>query len=587
MELFLENFIKLQTRVRAKDVAAAFRLAIEEAKKQKEPVTLVLPKNQLLHVFKDRCAVRTFPMSNTDSIDHVKKSFGILLEDMENVTIDGQGAKILFHGDLCAIGVVRCKNITLKDFSWDFSCPTTSQMTVVDSTPHTVTFEPAKGCPVEIEGRNAVWIGEQSPYTGARYYVEKNNHKSYHTVAYSKKAGTVCRCSFHEFPFQRIRRIESISSKQFKVHYFGWAPKIWRQKGMIAELCASKERPTAGAFFWESENLQVENLTVHYMHGFGWLSQMCKDIRFSHCQFVPNEEDGRYCTSYADLIHMSGVGGHVEIEKCTFSHAHDDPINIHGTFTRVEKRIDAHTATLRYVHQQQGGFRQFHEGDEVLFYRRDDLSPLGQAEKAYTVVASSAPLEDGNDAKTMTVTFKEALPDELFQSILGEPAFVAENVTYTPSVHIADCVFRHIPTRAILCTTRKKVCIERNFFDNIAMAAIFISNDSNEWYESGPVRDMTIRQNEFYIRPSAQKEWKDTPAIYVHPVVKSKSLPKVPVHQNIRILDNVIHLFHDKAFVLESVDGLTISGNTVIEEEPLKKPYYKISACAHVDSDLT
>ena len=43
------------------------------------------------------------------------------------------------------------------------------------------------------------------------------------------------------------------------------------------------------------------------------------------------------------------------IENCVFGHAHDDPISLHGTFTRVE-RLDARTLTLRYIHKQQGEF---------------------------------------------------------------------------------------------------------------------------------------------------------------------------------------------------------------------------------------
>lgn len=585
MELYLETFIKEDEISKSGDCARAFQAAFQAAKEAKEPCTLFLPKNSELHIYKDFCPTRVYHTSNTDSTEYPKKTFGLLLEGLEDFTLDGQDAKLIFHGDLCAIGVVHSKNIVLKNFSWDFQNPTTSQITVKSHTATTVTFEVAKGCTFEIEGNRIKWICGKSPYTGLPYYVQYNNHKSWATVSFDPKTGIQRRRSFTEFPFQRIRRIEPVSAKCFKICYFGFVPRVWQQEGMVAQLCASKKRPTAGAFFWESENILVSDVTVHYMHGFGWLTQMCKDVTYSGCRFIPNEE-GRYCTSYADLIHVSGASGKILIENCEFSHAHDDPINIHGTFTRLEKRLDAHTAVLSYIHKQQGGFPQFHVGDEVVFYQRDTLAPLQDKEEIYTVTYAGIPGKDGNDMKSMTVQFDKELPQMLTETIGNEPRYVAENITYTPEVTIRDCVFRHIPTRGILCTTRKKVVIERNFFDNLAMACIFISNDSNEWYESGPVRDMTIRNNEFYIRETGQREWKDAPAVYVHPVVKGNKLPKTPVHQNITIEKNVVHLFHDKAFVIESVDGLTLHHNTIIKENPIHKPIYAINGCTHVESDL-
>ena len=585
MELYLEDFIKQDTISKGGDTELAFIAALAVAKQATSPVTLFLPRNEEVHIYKEFCPVREYHTSNTDSTDFPKKFFGILLEDLENFTLDGQGAKLVFHGDMCAIAAVRCKNLTLKHFSWDFASPTTSQITVQTSTPCSVTFEVAKGCTYDVKGNRLRWICGTSPYTDEPYYVQYNNHESWATVTFDPNTGIQRRRKFTEFPFQRIRRIDPISAKRFKICYYGFTPRVWRQKGLVAQLCASKVRPTAGAFFWESENIRVEQVTVHYMHGFGWLTQMCKDVTYTNCRFVP-DEDGRYCTSYADLIHVSGAGGKICIENCEFSHAHDDPINIHGTFTRLSERVDEKTAILSYVHKQQGGFPQFHVGDEVLFYQRDTLAPLDGKEEIYTVTYAGAPGADGNDLKSMTVGFDKPLPEAVFQKIGGEPRYVAENVTYTPEVAIRDCVFRHIPTRGILCTTRKKVVIERNFFDDLAMACIFISNDSDEWYESGPVRDMTIRGNEFYIKKTGQTEWKDTPAVYVHPVVKGKKLPKQPVHQNITIENNIIHLFHDKAFVIESVDGLTLRHNTILLEEPQKKPLYSIAGCTHVQSDL-
>jgi len=69
---------------------------------------------------------------------------------------------------------------------------------------------------------------------------------------------------------------------------------------------------------------------------------------------MPRSETGRICTSYADLLHVSGAKGKILIEDCNFSQALDDPINIHGTFTRVEEKLDDYTLKLRYMESQRG-----------------------------------------------------------------------------------------------------------------------------------------------------------------------------------------------------------------------------------------
>lgn len=574
-----QNFID-----KSGDCTKAIIKALQDIKKSDEECTLSFNKDTY-HIYKDFCEVREYHTSNTDSVDYPQKTIGFLIENQKNLTIDGNGCEFIFHGDIMAFAVVKSRNIKLLNFSWDMAEPTVTQFTTVSSRGNTISYSIPETCPFEIQGKKIKWICGISPYTQKPYYTAKNYHEAWCVVGYNPENGIKLRYSFVNTPFSHIRRIKKTGENSIDIKYWFKAPNSWSKPGMSCEMCSSKHRPTAGAFIWESENVTAEKITVHYLHGFGWLTQMSRDVSFLNCRFEPNNK-GNTCVSYADLIHVSGAAGKINIDGCYFSHAHDDPINIHGTFTRAEKLIDKNTLVLKYAHRQQGGFPQFHMGDEVVFYSRDTLSPLCGEEKIYTVKKAGLPGGDGNDMKSMTVVFNEDLPDEIMQKICNEPKYVAENITYTPEVTITNCNFDHIPTRGILCTTRKKVLIENNHFDHIAMACIFISNDSYEWYESGPVRDVTIRNNEFYIRESGQNEWKDAPAVYVHPVTKGKKIPKEPVHKNITIEDNTIHLFHDKAFVIESVENLILKNNKIISGVSNSEKLYEFKMCKNIVSDL-
>lgn len=332
----------------------------------------------------------------------------------------------------------------------------------------------------------------------------------------------------------------------------------------------------------------AENIDVHYLSGFGWLTQMCKNVEFKGVDFLPRYGSGKYTTSNADQLHVAGCGGYFKVTDCNFSMSHDDPINVHGSYMRVEEVIDNKTLKLRYINGQQGGFRQFHPGDEVLFYSRTYLEPpAGEKEDSpYVVESSVAPGEEYNgeklDMRTEVVTFKEAFDEETLNDLKikvtrsdssVEGLYVAENVTYTPAVTISGNHMKSIPTRGILCTTRQPVIIEDNVFDNMAMANIYLSNDADYWYESGPIRNMIIRNNKFYIRSTGQAEWGDVSGIFVDPVVLSNvsgappAKGDIPVHRNITIEGNEFHMGNDNVVTAKEVDGLKIINNKIIRDD--------------------
>ena len=84
------------------------------------------------------------------------------------------------------------------------------------------------------------------------------------------------------------------------------------------------------------------------------------------------------------------------------------------------------------------------------------------------------------------------------------------------------------------------------------MSAIDISDDANSWFESGPVREVTIRGNRF-IKCGE-------PVIRIMPENQTVD-PDQPVHQGIRILDNWFDLTGNSAVSAKSTRGLTITGN--------------------------
>ena len=482
----------------------------------------------------------------------------------------------MMHGNMMALAVVKSKNITLKNFSWDFAVPTVVEMTVTDVQNGYTDYYIPDCFPHTVSGNTIRWSSDLSPYTGDPYWSgsghEPDGRQTYAIIGYHPDDDMARNYSPGDGPLSNVSRVEELDGNNVRVYYSSRSgtQRQNQKAGTIFELCGNAHRETAGAFTWECENVNVEDVNVHFMHGFGWLIQMSKDVFYRRCNLVPRDNSGHTTVSFADGIHASGASGQLLFEDCNFANTHDDPLNLHGTFTRVESRTDDYTLTLKYIHGQQGGFTQYHVGDQVQFFTRDTLESTDD-ETMYTVAEVIQDTDQSSDKRTMIIRFEEKLPANLADSIGSEPKYVAENVTYAPAVTVRNCTFRNVATRGVLCTTRNKVIIEKNIFYNMSMATIFLSNDSDEWYESGPIRDMTIKANIFYIKDIGRTDGRATaPAIYIHPVTKGGGLPAAsnPIHKNISFEGNTFYMDLDRVVEAESVEKLTFKNNKVYRMNP-------------------
>lgn len=550
-----EYIIKNSDKGSNGDITKVLQDILIEAKKCEEEKIICFEKGEY-HFYADFCEEEILYASNTDSHRFPGKKSAINIDGQHNLTIDGSCSRFIMHGKMIAIKVSYSKNITLKNFTWDFPIAATLEMRLINKGTFYSDYSLPKNCQWEIKHNKFHWY-EKSPFSNTDYWHNIGQTESYCIVVSDEVTGNLCRYPVTDGPFAFSTRIRKLSENTVRVYHFKPTSSDFRV-GDVFEICTDKKRDCVGAFYLESRNLVAENIGVRYMHGFAWLSQMCENITYKKCDFIPEEGSDRKCTSFADLIHVSGAKGKVHIEGCNFSNAHDDPINIHGTFTVVKKRVNDYTLLAEYAHNQQNGFVQYHKGDRVVFYLRDNLKGF-ENEKVFTVKDAVNPLEEDCNVKQMKVTFTEKLPDE----ICKKDRYAIENVTYTPDVYIGNCRFYSIPTRGILCTTRGEVLIENNDFNGMTMASIYLSNDCNNWFESGAIRDMTIRNNTFtIIKPPAFKGSK--PGILIEPIVLREADADTCIHSNITIENNTFYIRDGRAVEAKLTKNLIIRNNKVI-----------------------
>jgi hypothetical protein len=466
--------------------------------------SLVFPKNEY-HFYKEYCIHKVCHMTNTDSFKAPDKYFAVLIENKENITVDGCGSTLVIHGDMCAFSLRGCKNVRLVNFTVRYASPTNFEMEVVERLLNKITYKIPTGSDFEVKN-NKLTFFEKSPFSGENYYTYTANGECYCNVIH--RGDDVFRTS--RSPTKTALKIKKTGAHTVECRYF-MSPKF--KVGDVVAMSRNKLRDNCGLFFESCSDIFCERITVNYMHGFGWLSQMCENLSFDKLTFKP--ASGYRVSSFADLIHVCGCKGYVKITDSHFEHPHDDAINVHGAFLRLRKACDERTAELEFVHHQQGGYKAFYPGDKVKIYSRTDLSEL---DGVYTVDST----DDNIDKKTVIVKFKEKLPP------MKPEMYVFENITYNPNLTVSGCTFNAIPTRGILCTTDKESEIFGNTFRSVGMPDIYISCDCRDWYESGPCRNMKIHDNTF----SKKDPIKFEPICLLKPVKD--------VHRNVLIYDNII-----------------------------------------------
>lgn len=542
------------------DWTKAIQEMIADAKEADGPVVLDFPKGTY-NLYPDYAYKKELYISNTVGANqqYKMKNIGFLLEDMQDVTIEGNGSMFLFHGNMTSFSTIGSTNITFQNYEFDYADPSVIDITVESVEGNSAIISVPEYYNYEISGTNITWKSSVSPYTGNTYWTARNaltgggaNQTYDASTDLTRRTGTPL--------FNSLSSLEEVAPHKLKFTYNdGMNSSI--KKGLTYQM-RNTTRDHAGMFFWKSENVKLIDVDVHFLYGFGVVFQHSTDITLDGVVFDTPEGSGRTTAGFADFLQVSGCKGDVLIQNCSFSNPHDDPINIHGTFNQVVERMAPNKFKVRYMHNETAGFPNYFVGDEVEFMTKGNMITVANSVAKVTDVqgpdgCSGADQSGSGSLTDIIITLDRDMPDEIVAN-----SYVVENITYTPSVVIQNNHFKRTPTRGILVTTRKPVVIRDNVFDGMGMASIYISNDAQGWYESGPVRDVTIEGNTF-LRPAS-----GAGAIFIEPTNPTVSTTAT-VHENIKIKNNVFYMLNGQVLNAKSVKGLSFTNNEIYRYEPV------------------
>lgn len=468
-----------------------------------------------------RAIRRKYNISNTNADPEGEKAIGIFLDRAKHVRIHGHGARIVFRGKAIQVGIDQSEDIAISDLKFDYHRPTVSEYRVTGVEGERIEIKVHPDSTYEIREGQLIWIGEGWEKTGNL------------TQELNPETDQVRRTG---------KSLKGLAIEEISPFHLRATGKSDLKEGHVYQV-RDTFRDYAAVFTRRSKDIVWQDVDFYFIHGMGLVSQFSENLTFERVSIAPDPESGRTTAAWADGIHVSGCRGKVVIKDCKFSGLHDDPINVHGTHLRVVEQVSDKQIKVRFMHSQTFGFMAFNPGDAITFVRWDSLATY-----APNVVEAAELL----NPKEMLLTLERAVPAKL------QEKDVIENVTWTPEVLISGCEVRRTPTRGFLLTTRRKAVIENNTFYRTWMSAILLENDARGWYESGAIRDLTIRNNDFF--------YCCEPVIHVNP---RNSVANDAAHRNIRIKGNRFKLRDKLAIKAHSTKGLTIKGNTFHADQEL------------------
>jgi hypothetical protein len=540
-----------------KNVTGAVKAAMEEARKRENP--LILFEKGRYDFWPQFGEQRIYYESNTTDIN--PKRLGILVEGFENLVIDGNGADFIFHDRMQPVTVDHSKGVEIRNFTIDWDVPLTAQAEVMEVNDQSMLLKIDRfESPYVIEEDKIVFVdvGWKSPLRSIME-IERDSRLIAPQTGDPGCCGRGWDWAHWEEESPGLVRVHKPFGEQ--------RPEVGNYL-----ILRHSQRDHAGIFIYHSRDTRVENVEVYHTAGLGILSQYSENITMQGVKMIPNPKKNRYLSGHDDGLHFSNCRGQISVSQCEFAALMDDPINIHGTSVRIEEKLDPYRLRCRFVHHQSVGLQWARPGEQVGFIESSSLRTMDQGVVEEFRVLSTEEFE---------ISFMDSIPEVL------EVGDALENLSWTPDAHISQNRFMSCRARGLLVSTPGKVVIENNHFESSG-SAILIAGDANNWYETGAVKDVTIRNNVF-AAPCLTSLYQFSEAVIsIYPEIPDLEASEEKYHRNIRILDNEFHLYDYPVLYARSVDGLEFKGNSLIRSHRFpsfhpRKYGFSLLSCRNVE----
>ncbi len=538
--IYLKDFGLRNTRNR--DCNKFINDAIKTIDPEK-PTVLVFTRGEY-HFYPGGSNKRNYFELNTTDVN--PRNCAFLFENMKNLVIDGKGSTLIFHGQMQPFTFDNCKNVVLKNVNIDWEQPLIAQAQILQVKEKAIRVSiNLKESPFRVEEGKILfgtskdnlnpWKSTMEFDRAGRYIVPQTGDQGCLGLGWENYLAENILPGIIEINLPLLRK-----------------PAVGNYLVM-----RHADRIHSGIFIQNSLNIAIENVNLYHATGLGVLAQFSENLTFNGYRAIPNKNKNRYFGGGDNGIQVSNCKGKVVIENCEFAGLMDDPVNVHGTSVMITEIVNNKQLKCKFMHHQSVGLIWGHSGDKISFIENSLMKPLGTG-----VITSFRTI----DKENFLLTFKDIIPKNL------EVGDALENLTWSPDLHVKNSHFKSCRARGLLVSTPGKVVIENNTFESSG-SAILIAGDANNWFESGAVTNVIIRNNVFtdLCNTSPYQFCEAVISIYPEIPVLNENTPTF--HKNISIENNQFQAFDYPVLFARSVDSISFKNNTVARSTRFE-PYH-------------
>ncbi len=538
--IYLKDFGLRNTK--KKDCNKFINEAIKSIEPNK-PTVLVFTRGEY-HVYPEQSNKRPYFESNTTDVN--PRNCAFLFENLSNVIIEGNGSNLIFHEQMQPFTFDNCKNMVLRNVNIDWEQPLIAQAQILEVKEKSMRVSiNLKESPFRIE-EGKLFFGTSKdnvqPWKGTMEF----DREGHFVVPQTGDWGCLGR-GWENY------LAENILPGTIEINL----PLLRKPAVGNYLVMRHAERIHSGIFIQNSQNITVQNVNLYHATGLGILAQFSEDLTFNQYRAIPNKAKNRYFGGGDDGLQISNCKGQITVTNCEFAGLMDDPINVHGTSVKVIEIVNTKQLKCQFMHHQSIGLNWGHPRDKISFIENSTMKSIGTGE------ISSFKLLDN---EKFIITLKAPVPKEL------EVDDALENLTWSPDLLVTNSQFKSCRARGLLVSTPGKVAIENNIFESSG-SAILIAGDANNWFESGAVTDVLIKNNVFteLCNTSSYQFCEGIISIYPEIPVLNETTP--PFHKNIRIENNEFHPFDYPVLFARSVDGISFTKNSITRSTRFE-PYH-------------
>ena len=405
-----------------------------------------------------------------------EKNIVFPIENARNLTVDGGGADFVFCDRVSPFLIQGCENVTLKNFTMDFSFLryAFAEVKEISDAGLSLSIREDLFDYFVKDGHLFFVCGSETIGTSDCKISMKRITRSATDTYFFYAVG--CRAPRNTAASAIVATVQKTDAGVF-LAYEKESERPDFSVGDTVCLAYDNDRENRAFYAVDSKNILLQNVSLYRNGGMGFVADTCESITLDGFRLALKEGREEYYSSTADAIFLTNCTGDCILRNSEIRDTYDDAMNVHGYYTRVEESLSQTRVRLSFARPSHYGLIPYRVGDVLTVSDMASGNELGEtAVTAVFVNEDRSQIEIETDGKIALAV------GMCFENKGRMPRLLVENNV------VANCP--HLRLSAPCITVRN------NHLD-LTHASVLIHDLFTFWGENGAITSAEIYGNRF------------------------------------------------------------------------------------------